>query len=373
MTRDPPLDIVIFGLSITSAWGNGHATTYRALAQALAGRGHRVRFFERNVRWYADNRDLPAQRYCEVTLYRDVDELDGLFPGDIHADLVILGSYVPQGASLADWLLPRARGVTAFYDIDTPVTVAQLARGGCDYLRPDQVSRFDLYLSFAGGPILHRLKYEFDAQRPRPFYCSVDPTEYRPEPGAAKRFNLGYLGTYSADRQPALQRMLIEPARRWHEGRFCVAGAQYPDHIEWPANVQRITHLPPAAHRRFYNSQRLTLNITRADMIANGYSPSVRLFEAAACGVPILSDHWPGLEEFFNPGKEILVAVGPDIGLQYLRDCDAGYLQHIAIRARARVLAEHTGTHRACQLEEYVRQVTDATPLRGEMRVECGA
>jgi spore maturation protein CgeB len=352
------LNIVIFGLSITSAWGNGHATTYRALAQALASRGHRVRFLERDVPWYADNRDLPRQRYCEVTLYRDISELDELFPGEIDADLVMLGSYVPQGAVLADWLLPRAQGVTAFYDIDTPVTVSRLARGECDYLRPDLVPRFDLYLSFAGGPILGRLKHELDAQRPRPFYCSVDPTEYRPAPRAHQRFHLGYLGTYSPDRQPALKQLLMEPARTWPEGRFCVAGAQYPDDIDWPANVERIEHLPPAAHRAFYTGQRLTLNVTRADMIANGYSPSVRLFEAAACGVPILSDPWPGLEEFFQPGREILVASSARSALQYVRDCDSGYLQQIAARARARVLAEHTAAHRAAQLEEYAYEVS---------------
>jgi len=352
------MNILIFGLSITSAWGNGHATTYRALAQALAGRGHRVRFLERDVPWYADNRDLPRQNYCEVTIYRDINELNELFPAEINADLIMLGSYVPQGALLADWLLPRAQGVTAFYDIDTPVTVAQLMRGECDYLRPDLVPRFDLYLSFAGGPILQRLQHELDAQRPKPFYCSVDPTEYRPAIGARKRFDLGYLGTYSRDRQPMLQQLLVEPARAWSEGRFCVAGAQYPDHIEWPANVERVEHLPPSVHRAFYNSQRLTLNVTRADMAANGYSPSVRLFEAAACGVPILSDPWPGLEEFFTPGREILVARNSQTVLGYLRDCDAAYLRQIATRARARVLSQHTAAHRACQLEEYVYEVS---------------
>jgi spore maturation protein CgeB len=350
------MNILIFGLSITSAWGNGHATTYRALAQALATRGHRVRFLERDVPWYAG-----------------IHDLDELFPSDINADLIILGSYVPQGALVADWLLPRAQGVTAFYDIDTPVTVSRLTRGDCEYLRPDLVPRFDLYLSFAGGPILHRLQHEFDAQRPRPFYCSVDPTEYRPAVGSRKCFDLGYLGTYSPDRQPMLEQLLIQPARQWSEGRFCVAGAQYPADIQWPANVQRVAHLPPAAHRSFYNSQRLTLNVTRADMIANGYSPSVRLFEAAACGVPILSDTWPGLEEFFTPGKEILVARSPAAALHYLRDCDPGYLQQIAARARARVLAEHTGSHRAFQLEQYVAQVAGPARMPNAVGLECGA
>jgi spore maturation protein CgeB len=342
-----------------------------------------VRFLERNVPWYADNRDLPRQRYCEVSLYSGINELDALFPGEITADLVILGSYVPQGALLADWILPRAQGVTAFYDIDTPVTVAKLMRGGCDYLTRELVPRFDLYLSFAGGPVLSRLRNEFGAVRPRPFYCSVDPGEYCPAPGAKKRYHLGYLGTYSADRQPTLERLLIEPAKQWQAGRFCVAGAQYPGAIEWPANIERVDHLPPAAHRSFYNSQRLTLNVTRADMIANGYSPSVRLFEAAACGVPILTDPWPGLDEFFTPGKEILVGRTSAAALEYVRDCDPGYLQQIATRARTRVLANHTAAHRARELEYHVSEVTGGcmnehendqrAEFVAEARVECGA
>jgi spore maturation protein CgeB len=357
MKKNRSLDIAIFGLSITSAWGNGHATTYRALAQGLAARGHRVRFFERDVAWYASNRDLPRQRYCEVTLYSDIKQLNDHFPNELDADLVILGSYVPQGALLADWILPRARGVTAFYDIDTPVTVARLVRGECDYLAREQIPRFDLYLSFAGGPVLGTLKNEYGAVRPRPFYCSVDPSEYRPAPTTRERYHLGYLGTYSPDRQPTLERLLLEPARQWRAGRFCVAGAQYPQEIPWPGNIERVDHLPPSSHRRFYNSQRLTLNVTRADMVDNGWSPSVRLFEAAACGVPILTDQWTGLEDFFTPGKEILVARTTAAALEYVRDSESGYLQQIAARARSRVLSHHTAAHRACELERYAREV----------------
>ncbi|HEV7447920.1 MAG TPA: glycosyltransferase [Steroidobacteraceae bacterium] len=356
MRDDRPLDIVIFGLAITSAWGNGHATTYRALIRALAARGHRVRFFERDVAWYAANRDLPDPHYCEVHLYPGIADLEQHFPEDIPADLVILGSFVPQGAALAEWILPRCCGLTAFYDIDTPVTVAKLERGECDYLSPSLVPRFDLYLSFSGGPILKRLQNQFGALRPRAFYCSVEPRDYYPVPQTLKRYDLGYLGTYSADRQPALERLLLEPAREWSKGRFAVAGAQYPDSIQWPANVERTDHLAPDAHRDFYNSQRLTLNITRADMIASGYSPSVRLFEAAACGVPIMTDEWNGLDEFFKPGRDILIARSTRDALSCLRTMDNETLRLIGARARARVLAMHTAAHRALELESHVRE-----------------
>lgn len=362
MNAARPLDIVVFGLSITSAWGNGHATTYRALARALADRGHRVRFFERDAQWYASNRDLPHPPYCGVQLYSNVASLEEFFPGEITADLVVLGSFVPQGALLAEWVLPRASGVTAFYDIDTPVTVAKLKGDGCDYLTPALIPRFDLYLSFAGGPILRRLYTEWGAARPRPLLCSVDPRDYYPLPGVRKQYDLGYLGTYSVDRQPALERLLIEPARRWAAGSFCVAGAQYPQSVRWPSNVVRADHLPPSTHRLFYNSQRATLNITRADMIASGYSPSVRLFEAAACGVPIISDEWPGLEEFFTPGREILVASTTEEISMYLREMNCDDLQQVGATARKRVLAAHTAEHRARELESHVSEVHRLQP-----------
>jgi spore maturation protein CgeB len=355
-----PLDIVIFGLSITSAWGNGHATTYRALVRALNERGHRVRFFERDLPWYADNRDLADPQYCKTHVYSSIAQLDDFFPDEIGADLIILGSFVPEGAALAEWLLPRAAGLTAFYDIDTPVTLATLERGGCEYLTRELIPRFDLYLSFTGGPVLQRLRNQFGALRPRPFHCSVEPRDYYPVTVARAQYDLGYLGTYSPDRQPALERLLLQPARAMTEGRFCVAGPQYPESLTWPANVQRIEHLPPTAHRQFYNDQRMTLNITRADMVASGYSPSVRLFEAAACGVPIITDEWSGLEEFFEPDRDILVVRSGKEVLDLLHDVDADKLRRMGARARARVLTGHTALHRALELEGHVREVRDA-------------
>jgi spore maturation protein CgeB len=349
------LDILIFGLSITSAWGNGHATTYRALTRALAERGHRVRFFERDTPWYARARDLANPPYARTRLYANLEELEAIFSDNVRADLTIIGSYVPEAVRLAQWLLPRATGLTAFYDIDTPVTLAGLERGDCPYMTPALASRFDLYLSFAGGPALERLSAAYGVSHAVPLYCGVDPREYFPT-RSLKRYDLGYLGTYSPDRQPALERLLLEPAARWPEGRFSVAGALYPESIVWPSNVTRAEHLAPDAHRSYYNNQRFTLSISRGDMIANGYSPSVRLFEAAACGVPIISDAWPGMSEFFLPGSEILIASSAAEVLHFLHDLAPEDRVLVARKARARVMRNHTGAHRAMQLEAYVER-----------------
>jgi spore maturation protein CgeB len=352
------MNIVILGLSITSSWGNGHATTYRALVRALAARGHQVLFLERDAPWYAENRDLVRPPYCRVGVYHDLDDLTRMHGGDIaDAELVIVGSYVPQGIDVADTVLRLAHGCTAFYDIDTPVTLAALESDRSAYLSSRQVRAFDLYLSFTGGPTLDRLERRFGAQRARALYCSVDPDGYYPDASATADVDLGYLGTYSDDRQPTVDELLVRPARAWSGGRFVIAGAQYPATIDVPANVERICHLPPPAHRAFYNRLRFTLNVTRRDMIAAGHSPSVRLFEAAACGTPIISDDWPGLANLLKPDVEILLARNSREVLAYLHDLPEDSRLAIAARARRRVLEAHTSTHRAAELERYVAEV----------------
>jgi spore maturation protein CgeB len=345
--------IVVLGLSITSSWGNGHATNYRALLDALEARGHAVLFLERDVPWYAGSRDFDAPY---VQLYSSFDELREHHEHEVAAaDLVIVGSFVPEGVRVGEWALDSARGVVAFWDIDTPVTAAKLAAADHEYLTPELARRYDLYLSFTGGPLLERL----ETRRPRPFFCMVDPRRYRPLE-ADRRFALGYLGTYSADRQPAVERLLVEPARRLPGLRFLVGGPQYPSAIAWPANVTQVEHVAPAEHPRFYASQRLTLNVTRGAMVEAGWSPSVRLFEAAACGVPIMSDWWPGLDTFFVPGEEILVAPTADEATRIVSTTTDEELAAIAERARRRVLAEHTAERRAGQLEAEVAALVGA-------------
>lgn len=351
-----PLSIVILGLSITSSWGNGHATTYRALVRALAERGHDVLFLEADRSWYAANRDLPNPPFGRTALYESLDDLRCRFGHDVrHADLVIVGSYVPDGVEVGRWAVATAQGVTAFYDIDTPVTLAKLERGDTEYLSADLIPRYCMYLSFTGGPTLERLERQYGSPMARALYCSVDPERYRPEPAEAC-WDLGYLGTYSDDRQPTVDRLLVEPAEAWNEGRFVVAGPQYPGSIVWPSNVNRIDHLPPADHSAFYNAQRFTLNVTRADMIAAGWSPSVRLFEAAACGTPIISDWWPGLDSLFELGAEIVIAPDTATVLETLRTMPDKHRQAMGNRARERVLGSHTAAHRAMELEHHVAQ-----------------
>jgi spore maturation protein CgeB len=361
--------LVVLGLSLSSSWGNGHATTYRALLRAFAERGHDVLFLERDVPWYAAHRDLNSGGDVRLELYGSLNDLRRRWRRDVAgADVVMVGSYVPDGVAVGRWVQEIARGVTAFYDIDTPVTLAKLAAGDGEYLSPKILPGYHLYLSFTGGPTLRRIEGRYGARAARALYCSVNAEAYRPMAGPLK-WDLSYLGTYSADRQPTLERLMLEPARRAPHVRFCVAGPQYPDDIAWPANVERIEHVAPADHPAFYAASRYTLNVTRADMIAAGWSPSVRLFEAAACATPIISDVWDGLAEIFEPGREIILASGPEDVLRTLRSTDEPARRAMAEAARRRILAGHTAVHRAAELERHLREAIAARrePHRPEL------
>lgn len=346
----PQDEIIIFGLSLSSSWGNGHATTFRALLRGLHAGGRRVLFLERRQPWYLDNQDLPDPDFCDLEFYDDIAQVTARHADRLaRAGAVIVGSYVPDGQALIDALDRMPLRQLCFYDIDTPVTLDMLARGDEQHLARRQVPLFDCYLSFSGGRVLDRLRDDWGARHPVALYCSVDADAYRPM-DVPVRWDLGYLGTYSPDRQPGLEALLIEPARRLPQMRFVVAGSMFPGDIDWPDNVDRIDHLPPKCHAEFYNAQRFTLNITRAAMRALGWSPSVRLFEAAACGTPIISDRWPGLTDLLPEGRAVILADKSADVVVALSDTDAANRQAMADHARSIILAEHTGRARARDL-----------------------
>ena len=347
------MKLVIFGLTVSSSWGNGHATLWRGLIRALARRGHRVVFFERDVPYYAAHRDLPHLPDGELVLYPDWDAVRPLARRHLaDADVGMVTSYCSDGPAASDLVLSSAAAVRTFYDLDAPVTLDELRQGRpVAYLPPGGLGDFDLVLSYTGGAALDELKARLWARRVAPLYGSVDPDVHRPTPPAeAYRADLSYLGTYAADRQPALDRFFLEPARRLSEQRFVIGGAQYPPDFPWVANLYFVRHLPPGEHPAFYSSSRLTLNVTRRAMAEMGYCPSGRLFEAAACGTPVLSDVWEGLDAFFEPGTEILTATTTEDAIAALQ-LPAAELAKVGRNARERALAEHTAGHRAAELE----------------------
>ncbi|HEY0790051.1 MAG TPA: glycosyltransferase [Chthoniobacterales bacterium] len=346
------MNVVILGLSITSAWGNGHTVTFRALCKALTARGHGVLFLERDTPWYRPFRDELSPAYGRVELYDDLASLFDRHAGDLsQADCVIQGSYVPEGVNVAKGVARAAvQACRIFYDLDTPVTLAKLEAHDYEYLSPEVIPTFDFYLSFAGGAVLDKLAKRFGVRNPVPFWCTVDPALHIPVP-AELRWELGYLGTFSADRQAKLETLLFIPAGTLADRRFAVAGPLYPERTLWPANVDRIEHVSPAEHGRFYASQRFTLNLTRQAMVTNGYSPSTRLFEAAACGTAIISDRWQGIDQFLEPGLEVIIVDSGAEVVEILRGYPESDRQALSARARERILAGHTAEQRVLLLE----------------------
>ena len=361
--------IVIFGLSISSSWGNGHATTFRALARALHSRGHSIVFFEKDVEWYTSNRDLPEPGFCKLRLYEEWKDVRAEARRELDAaDVAIVGSYFPDGVAAMEAMLDSRAAVRTFYDIDTPITLAALReRGSTSYLEARQLAALDVYFSFTGGPTLAELEENFGVRRAVPLYCSFDPERYCSSP-RLQRFAcaMSYMGTYAPDRQPKLEELLFSAARALPQEKFIVAGPQYPRGIAWPANVRRIVHLNPRWHASLYSSSRLTLNVTRREMVQAGYSPSVRLFEAAACGAAIASDNWPGLESFFRPGREILLPATAEEMVRYLCELDEDELRAIGAAAQRRVLRSHTSEQRAREFEDAVLAALAAPRFRSE-------
>lgn len=342
---------VIFGLTISSSWGNGHATLWRGLCRALADRGHAIQFLERETPYYGAHRDLSDPPGTTLVLYPEWESVRDRAEQAVRAaDVSVVTSYCPDALE-ASALVGRAAGARVYYDLDSPVTLSRLRSGeAVAYLPREGLGTFDVVLSYAGGPALEEIRSRLSARRVVPLYGSVDPAVHRPAaPDPSLEGDLSYLGTYAADRQAALERLFLEPARRLPERRFVLGGSLYPAPFPWTPNVHYVRHVPPDRHGAFYSSSRFTLNVTRGPMLDTGHCPSGRLFEAAACGTAIVTDRWPGLEAFFEPGREIVVADGADDVERALR-MDAAEAASIGAAARRRVLAEHTAGHRAEEL-----------------------
>jgi spore maturation protein CgeB len=354
------MKLVIFGLTVSSSWGNGHATLWRGLCRALLRQGHRIEFYERDVPYYAQHRDLtelpPGGR-----LHIYADWSDAAADAARHlaeADVAIVTSYCSDGIAAGDLVLASPARLHAFYDLDTPVTLARLAAGeAVPYIGPRGLGDFDLVLSFTGGAALGALRTQLGARRTAALYGSVDPEAHQPAPPQPHyAADLSYLGTYSPDRQQALEALFVAPARRLAERRFVIGGAQYPGDFPWTSNIYFVRHLPPGEHPAFFSSSRFTLNVTRRSMAEMGHCPSGRMFEAAACGAPMISDRWDGIDAFFEPGREIIVAGGTEEAMAAIEMPEEARLA-LGRRARERVLAQHTADHRARQLVEILEQM----------------
>lgn len=361
------LRFVVCGLGMSSAWGSGHATLWRALCRALDSMGHRVVFFERDQPFYARHRDFSRVDYCDLVLYKDWADISQRLEQELDAcDVGMVTSYCPDANTATEMVLSSRAQLKAFYDLDTPVTLACLEQeGACAYIGPRGFRDFDFVLSFTGGRALDALRSTLGARVALPLYGSVDPMTHAPrENRASRRFALSYLGTYASDRAASMDELFFAPARSLPEQLFVVGGALYPENFRWESNVHFMGHVGPAEHGDFFQRSRFTLNLTRAAMRNYGYCPSGRLFEAAGCGAAMLSDDWEGLDGFFEPGREIMVVRSSSDVLDALSLSDAD-LAALGTRAHRRALEAHTAESRARELVGYVRDFARLEPTRG--------
>jgi spore maturation protein CgeB len=326
---------------------------WRGLIKALGKLGHHTVFFERDTDFYAQHRDLRELPGGELVLYGSFHDIRRQVAKQLsEADAAIVTSYCPDALEASDRLLNSPARVRCFYDLDTGVTLERVRSGGpVDYIPRQGLGDFDLVLSYTGGQALTELKTRLGARHVAPLYGCVDPEVHHPAPIEDRfRADLSYLGTYSADRQAALDDLFLEPARRRTDLRFVMVGPQHASEVSQLENVAAIPHVPPAEHPAFYSSSRLSLSVTRSNMAEIGYCPSSRLFEAAACGAPVLSDEWDGLDYFFEPSREILVARTTGHVMDALA-MPPEALARIGKAGRDRVLAMHTANRRALEME----------------------
>jgi spore maturation protein CgeB len=359
------MHLVLFGLTVSSSWGNGHATLWRSLIKAMLRRGHTVVFYEHDVPYYAGARDLHSLPVgATLRLYEDFSSIKADARRDLDdADLALCTSFCPDSVAACRLILDSRAAIKAFYDLDTPITLDAFSTGyAVPYLLPEGLAPFDLVLSYTGGKAIDELKTQLGARNVAPLYGSVDPENHFPVPAQEQyRSTLSYLGTYADDRQRTLTTLFLEPAAQLPDSRFLIGGAQYPQEFPWASNIAFVRHVPPSLHPAFFCSGRATLNVTRAVMARYGHCPSGRLFEAAACGVPVLTDTWEGLDTFFVPGREILpVTTAEDVlNIFALSDSELGA---IATAARERTLAEHTGDNRVRTLEALCESLRTTPP-----------
>ncbi len=357
------LDLVIIGRSILSSHANPSADLYRGLINELAHHGHRTTYLEPEQKGRKSPRDMLRSPYCEVWTYSDVDTLlMEYLPVIASADLVLLGSGLLECDRIAAWIAEEARGIKIYYDTDLSYTLQHLDAGDhvrdTSQLTASTIRSFNLYLSTTGGPALQRLASDYDVACVRPLYESIDPFSfYRMD--IEQNYDLGFIGNFKPERQYLLENLLLEPARITPNRQFALAGAGYPFSSIWPDNLTYLEHLPETNRVDFYNRQACTLILGKSDRREHGFTPPRQLLAAAACGVPVLTERWQGLEEFFEPSRELFCVNEEQDVLDVLYGTDDTSRRKVGAFARERVLSSHTTAHRAQQLLGYWEEIAD--------------
>ncbi|HEX6940819.1 MAG TPA: glycosyltransferase [Longimicrobiales bacterium] len=348
--------IFVFGSSIVSAYWNGAATYYRGVFRALHALGHEIHFCEPDIFDRQANRDLLVDPdYARVHVYRTDEGLDALRAEAAGADVVVKCSGVgARDAELEEWLAGLSGPLRAFWDVDAAHTLERIENDPGDPMRR-WIPRYDLVFTYGGGPPVVRRYRALGARACHPVYNGLDPDVHRPvPPDPSLACDLLFLGNRLPDRERRVDRFFVAAAEILPGHRFLLGGSGW-EGKPLPPNVRRIGHVPTALHNVVNCSARLVLNVHREAMARNGYSPATRMFEAAGAGACQITDAWPGIEAFFEPGREVLVAADAEDVARWVRELEPDRARSIGLAARARALRDHSYAGRARQVDAVLR------------------
>ncbi len=356
------MNIAFFGSSLVSAYWNGAATYYRGIIRALHEIGYRITFYEPDAFDRQAHRDIPDPDYARVVVYEAEDEESVIetVSRARDADLVVKAS----GVGVHDALLEKAvldlkspQRLVAFWDVDAPATLERMRDDPDDPFRA-LVPEYSMVLTYGGGEPVVAAYESFGARRCVPIYNALDPTTHFPvEPDPRFEGDLGFLGNRMPDRESRVWEFFFHPVRQLKDKRFLIGGSGWDQNVLEQDNVTYLGHVYTRDHNAFNCTPLSVLNITRDSMVRFGYSPPTRVFEAAGAGACLITDAWEGIDLFLEPGEECLVAESGDEVIEILEGLDAERARAIGEAARARMLSEHTYTHRATELDELLRGV----------------
>lgn len=350
------MNIAFFGSSLLSAYWNGAATYYRGIIRGLHSLGHQVTFYEPDAFDRQQHRDIEEPEWCRVHVYgaETSEELyHCLDKAGKQADCIVKASGVGVFDELLEKeiaLLPGSDAVRIFWDVDAPATLDRMDQNAGDPFRR-WVSQYDFVFTYGGGePVVSAYK-EFGARQCIPVYNALDPASHYPvDPDPRFTADLGFLGNRLPDRETRVDEFFFAAAGRSPERRFLLGGNGWHDKT-MPENVNYVGHVYTGDHNAFNCTPRALLNISRESMARYGFSPATRVFEAAGAGACLITDDWEGIELFLDPGSEVLVARDGAEVAAHLDRLSPERARHIGDAARRRVIAEHTYTHRAEQVD----------------------
>jgi spore maturation protein CgeB len=352
------MKIFVFGSSITSSYWNGAATYYRGIYKQLHARGHQVTFAEPDAYGRQQRRDAGNFSYVNSVVYHTASDIPELLEQAGDCDLVIKHSGVGVFDVLLEERILDCRSQTtsvAFWDVDAPATLARVERDPRDPFR-SLIPEYDLILTYGGGPAVMEHYARLGAARCHPIYNGLDPETHHPAPAdPAFRCDLVFVGNRLPDREGRVEEFFVRAARLAPQLEFALGGEGWAGKT-MPNNVRWIGHVGTHDHNRVNCSARMVLNINRESMAEVGFSPPTRIFEAAGAGACVITDRWTGIEDFFAPGSEILVAGGAEEVVQHLRDGGPHKAASIGNRMKMRALREHTYQFRAQQFESIMAQ-----------------